>query len=131
MTISILLLAVGVGFIVGDCKEFLFREGLNNELAYILFKMIFTVVFCEINALFVFMNWYFQKYEKALTFFQQSKGKNTENIKIENHTHDTFFLPLEKENEKEVREEPIDSDLTEPVKPTKGGRGRSTRKNLK
>jgi len=132
MTILILLFAIGVGFLVGDCKEFLFRDGLNNELAYILFKMIFTVLFCEINAILIFLNIHFQKYEKALISIQQSKEKVKEKIKIENHTHDTFFLPLEKEIDKEVIEEQAEADIiSESVKPTKGARGRSKKKFIK
>ena len=128
MTLLILLLAIGIGMLVGDCKEFFFRDGLNNELAYLLFKMIFTVIFCEINAFLIFLNMHFKKYEKALLSIQQSKENFKEKIKIENHTHETLFLPLEKEKEKEERDEMIEAELiSEPVKPAKG-RGRSSKK---
>jgi hypothetical protein len=128
MTLFILLLSIGVGMIVGDCKEFLYRDGLNNELAYLLFKIIFTVVFCEINALIIFLNMYFKKYEKALCFIEQSKENSREKIKIENHTHETMFFPLENIKEKEQFDEIIDSEvIPEPVKPAKG-RGRSSKR---
>jgi hypothetical protein len=127
MTFFILLLAIGVGLIVGDCKEFFFRDGINNELAYLLFKMIFTVVFCEINAFFIFLM-YFKKYEKALSLIEQSKENSREKIKIENHTHETLFLPLENKKDIDQRDEMIDSEIIpEPVKPAKG-RGRSSKR---
>ena len=130
MTVLILLLAVGVGMLAGDCKEFFFRDGLNNEMAYILFKIMFTLVFCEVNAFLLYLNFYLQKYEKAFTSIQQSKEKSKEKIKIENHTHETLFLPLEKTKEKEEGEEYVDPDyIPEPVKPAKS-RGRSTKKIL-
>jgi len=131
MTLFILLLAIGVGLIVGDCKEFFFRDGLNNELAYLLFKMIFTVVFCEINAFLIFLNMYLKKYEKALHSIQHSKENSRENIKIENHTHETLFLPLEndKVEEKEQIDEIISSEFIPELisKPAKG-RGRSSKR---
>jgi len=129
MTILILLLAVGVGLLVADCKEFYFKDGASNEMAFILFKMMFTMLFCEVNAFLLLLNIKFKRYEKALA----STPKIKENIKIENHTHETHFLPLEKERNREDGDGIlIDEDYTpEPVKPKSKSRGRSSKKNLK
>jgi len=124
MTILILLLAVGIGLLVADCKEFYFKDGANNEMAFILFKMMFTFLFCEVNAFLLLLNIYFKRYEKALASTSQIKEK----IKIENHTHETLFLPAEIEKDEEI----MDPDLSpEPIKPKSKSRGRSTKKNLK
>jgi hypothetical protein len=118
MTILILLLAVSLGMLVGDCKEFYFKEGQNNELAYILFKMMFTILFCEISALLLLFNFYSKRYEKAL-----ASPQIKEKIKIENHTHETLFLPAEKDEEEE-KETP---STPEPKTKSKS-RGRSIKK---
>jgi len=123
MTIYILLLAVGIGLLVADCKEFYFKDGANNEMAFILFKMMFTFLFCEVNAFLLLLNIYFKRYEKAL-----KSPQIKEKIKIENHTLETLFLPAEIEKD----EETMDPDLSpEPIKPKSKSRGRSTKKNLK
>jgi hypothetical protein len=121
MTILILLLSVGIGMIVGDCKEFYFKDGGKNELAFILFKMMFTFLFIEVNAFLLLLNFYFKRYEKALASTPKEK------IKIENHTRETVFLPAEIENE----EETIDPDLISEQKPKSKSRGRSTKKLIK
>jgi len=114
-------LAVGIGMLVADCKEFYFKDGQNNEMAYILFKMMFTFLFCETNAFLLLLKFYLKRYEKALASAPQIKEK----IKIENHTHETLFLPAEIEKEEE---EQIEPPSTPEPKPKSKSRGRSKKK---
>jgi len=120
MTILILLLAIGIGWLVAECKEFYFKDGQNNEMAFILFKMMFTFLFCEVNAFLLLFNIYFKRYEKAL-----SAPQIKEKIKIENHTHETLFLPAEIEKEEDEQTEP--PSTPEPMAKSKS-RGRSKKK---
>lgn len=118
--ITLVLMAIGCGVLVGDIKEFFFKGGATNDLAYILFRMIFTVLFVESTAFLLILNKYLKYNEKALAI--QSK----ENIKIENHTHETIMLPEDKEAmNSEIAEPAFKSEL-----PSKTSRGRSSKKTF-
>lgn len=113
----LLLLAIGMGMLVADLKEFFYKGGPANDLGYILFKMMFSLLFIQINAFILILNKYLKSFEKALASVSQTKE-----IKIENHTHETLVLPDKEETiEKEYSPEP----------PVKRRPGRSVKRNLK
>jgi len=132
----IISLAVGLGFLTGDIKEFFFRNGYENELGMVLFRIIIAVSFCQINIMIIILN-------KYLAYFESTfKAKIlTENIKIvENHNHISppsnqiqvpEFLTATKEtknSKKKIIEDPEEDGAADPDYVPRTLRSRSRKK---
>lgn len=62
----ILLLALCIGMLTADIKEFFYKDGVKNDLAYLLMKTSVTLFMTQMFTFLIILNRYLRYYEKAL-----------------------------------------------------------------